>query len=179
LKETGQTYGCNALYRDFIPDYIFSVDTNMSMQMIEDEVGLKAIHYAPALQANRKESKGMIHLIPNNPNWISGNAAFWTAGVHGHKNIYLIGFDFREYGNGELNNIYQDTDYYGERNDDKIFDGWLKQFRDMLKMRPYVNYTVVHDSPPDFMNYLQTGTDRGNSKVISYKQFEDTVLAGS
>ena len=179
LKETGQTYGCNALYRDFIPDYIFSVDTNMSMQMIEDEVGLKTIHYAPALQANRKESNGMIHLLPNNPNWISGNAAFWTAGVHGHKNIYLIGFDFREYGNGELNNIYQDTDYYGERNEDKIFDGWLKQFRDMLKMRPYVNYTVVHDSPPDFMNYLQTGTDRGNSKVISYKQFEDTVLAGS
>ncbi len=75
LKETGQTYGCNALYRDFIPDYIFSVDTNMSMQMIEDEVGLKTIHYAPALQANRKESNGMIHLIPNNPNWISGNAA--------------------------------------------------------------------------------------------------------
>jgi len=179
LKETGQTYGCNALYRDFIPDYIFSVDTNMSMQMIEDEVGLKTIHYAPALQANRKESNGMIHLIPNNPNWISGNAAFWTAGVHGHKNIYLIGFDFREYGNGELNNIYQDTDYYGERNDDKIFDGWLKQFRDMLKMRPYVNYTVVHDNPPDFMNYLQTGTDHGNSKVISYRQFEDTVLAGS
>ena len=179
LKETGQTYGCNALYRDFIPDYIFSVDTNMSMQMIEDEVGLKTIHYAPALQANRKESNGMIHLIPNNPNWISGNAAFWTAGVHGHKNIYLIGFDFREYGKGELNNIYQDTDYYGERNEDKIFDGWLKQFRDMLKMRPYVNYTVVHDNPPDFMNYLQTGTDHGNSKVISYKQFEDTVLAGS
>ena len=27
LKATGQTYGCNALYRDFIPDYIFSVDT--------------------------------------------------------------------------------------------------------------------------------------------------------
>ena len=41
------------------------------------------------------------------------------------ENIYLIGFDFREYGKGELNNIYQDTDYYGERNDDKIFDGWL------------------------------------------------------
>ena len=26
LKGTGQTYGCNALYRDFIPDFIFSVD---------------------------------------------------------------------------------------------------------------------------------------------------------
>ena len=179
LKSTGQTYGCNALYRDFIPDFIFSVDTNMSMKMVEDEVGLKTVHYAPALQANKKESKGMIHLIPNNPHWISGNAAFWTAGVHGHKDIYLLGFDFREYGKGELNNIYQDTDYYGERNEDKIFDGWLKQFRDMLKMRPYVNYTVVHDNPPAYMNYLQTGIDLGNSKVITYAEFEDTVLTSS
>jgi len=175
LKATGQTYGCNALYRDFIPDFIFSVDTKMATQMVEDEVGLKTVHYAPALEVNRKQSKGMIKLIPNNPHWISGNAAFWTAGVHGHKNIYLIGYDFREYGKGKLNNIYQDTACYGERNDDQIFDGWLKQFRDMLKMRPYVNYTVVHDSPPEYMNHLQTGTDHGNSKVISYAEFEDVL----
>ena len=178
LKETGQTYGCNALYRDFWPDFIFSVDTRMTQQMVADEVGLKTFHYAPALEVNRKQSKGMLHLIPNNPHWISGNAAFWTAGVHGHKNIYLLGFDFREYGKNQLNNIYQDTECYGERNDDKIFEGWLKQFRDMLKMRPYVNYTVVHDNPPDYLNYLQTGTDLGNSKVISYKEFED-ILAPS
>jgi hypothetical protein len=145
LKATGQTYGCNALYRDFMPDFIFSVDTKMSMQMVDDEVGLKTVHYGPALEVNRK----------------------------------LIGFDFREYGKGELNNIYQGTDCYGERHDDKIFEGWFKQFRDMLKMRPYVNYTVVHDDPPEFLNYLQTGTDLGNSRVMSYKEFEDTVLAGS
>ena len=55
LGATGQTYGCNALYRDFMPDFIFSVDTKMSMQMVEDEVGLKTIHYAPALETNRKQ----------------------------------------------------------------------------------------------------------------------------
>lgn len=175
LKETGQTYGCNALYRDFMPDFIFSVDTRMTQQMVTDGVGTKTIHYTPALEVNRKQSKGMLHLIPNNPHWISGNAAFWTAGVHGHKNIYLLGFDFREYGKGELNNIYQNTDCYGERNDDKIFEGWLKQFRDMLKMRPYVNYTVVHDNPPEFLHHLQTGTDLGNSKVISYAEFEKVL----
>lgn len=175
LKETGQTYGCNALYRDFMPDFIFSVDTRMTQQMVTDGVGTKTIHYTPALEVNRKQSKGMLHLIPNNPHWISGNAAFWTAGVHGHKNIYLLGFDFREYGKGKLNNIYQNTDCYGERNDDKIFEGWLKQFRDMLKMRPYVNYTVVHDNPPEFLHHLQTGTDLGNSKVISYAEFEKVL----
>ena len=177
LKASGQTYSCNALYRDFMPDFIFSVDTKMTMQMVEDEVGLKTVHYAPVLEVNRKQSKGMLKLTPNNPHWISGNQAFWTAGVHGHKNIYLIGYDFREYGKGELNNIYQDTICYGERNDDKIFEGWLKNFRDMLKMRPYVNYTVVHDSPPDYLNYLQTGTDLGNSKVISYAEFEKELTS--
>jgi len=176
LKATGQTYGCNALYRDFVPDFIFSVDTKMTMAMVQDEVGLKTNHYAPALEVNRRQSKGMLHLIPNNPHWISGNAAFWTAGVHGHKNIYLIGYDFREYGKGELNNIYQDTECYGERLGNDIFEGWLKQYRDMLKMRPYVNYTIVHDNPPDYLHRVQTGEDLGNSKIISYKEFNDTVL---
>ena len=49
----------------------------------------------------------------------------------------------------------------------------------MIKMRPDVNFTVVHDNPPDYLNYLQTGTDLGNTKVISYKEFENTVLASS
>lgn len=172
LKEHGQTYGCNALYRDFIPDFIFSVDAKMTAQMCLDKVGRKTIHYAPSLEVNRRHSKGMIHLIPNNPHWISGNQAFWTAGVHGHKNIYLIGYDFREYGKGELNNIYQDTLCYGERNGDTVYDGWLKQFRDCIKMRPYVKFTVVHDNPPEYLHYLQTGTDYGNSRVISYAELD-------
>ena len=175
LKASGQTYGCNALYRDFIPDFIFSVDTKMTVKMCEDKVYEKCFHYAPALETNRPYGKNKLHLIPNNPHWISGNQAFWTAGVHGHKNIYLIGYDFREYGKGKLNNIYQDTKNYGPRDGDSIMDGWLKQFRDMIKMRPYVNYIVVHDNPPEYLYNLQTGTDLGNSKVMSYAEFEKVL----
>jgi hypothetical protein len=160
LGATGQTYGCNALYRDFLPDFIFSVDTKITVEMCEHGVGLKTVHYAPSLEVNRKQNKGMLHLIPHNPHWISGNAAFWTAGVHGK---------------GELNNIYQGTDCYGERNSNEIFEGWLSTFRKMLKMRPYVNYTIVHDHPPSFLHNLQTGTDMGNSKVISYAEFEKVL----
>ena len=191
LKPTGQTYGCNALYRDFMPDFIFSVDSKMTKQMMDDDVGLKTFHYAPALEVNRYKRDDLhmipnnpqwlykrpaeLHLIPSNPRWISGNVAFWVASVHGHKNIYLIGYDFREYGPGQLNNIYQDTECYGERNQATIFEGWLKQFRDMIKMRPDVNFTVVHDNPPDYLNYLQTGSDLGNTKLISYAEFEKVL----
>ena len=87
LETTGQTYGCNALYRDFMPDFIFSVDTKITTEMCKNEVGLKTFHYAPSLEVNRPYSKGMLHLIQNNPHWISGNEAFWKACVHGHKKL--------------------------------------------------------------------------------------------
>ena len=35
LKATGQTYGCNALYRDFIPDFIFSIDSPVTLEMVK------------------------------------------------------------------------------------------------------------------------------------------------
>ena len=177
LKSSGQTYGCNALYRDFMPDFIFSVDAKMTTEMVLAKVGRQTIHYAPSLEVNRKHAKGMIHLIPNNPHFISGNQAIWTATVHGHKNIYLIGFDFKEYGKDQFNNMYQDTENYGPRHSDTIFDGWLRQFRQMIKQRPYCNFYVVHDNPPEYMNYLQTGTDLKNTFLLSYKEFNDKVLS--
>ena len=176
LKATGQTYGCNALYRDFVPDFIFSVDTKMTLKMCEDKVYEKCIHYAPALEVNRPYSKNKLHLTPNNPHWISGNQAFWTAAVHGHKNIYLIGFDFREYGKDQLNNIYQDTENYGKRHSDIIFEVWLTQFRQIQKMRPYCNWVVVHDDPPEYLKVSNPSANFGKFKILNYKEFTDTVL---
>ena len=176
LKATGQTYGCNALYRDFVPDFIFSVDTKMTVKMLDDKVYEKCIHYAPALEVNRPHGKDKLHLTPNNPHWISGNQAFWTACVHGHKNIYLIGFDFREYGKGQFNNIYQDTTNYGSRNSDVIFEIWLSQFRQIQKMRPYCNWTVVHDNPPEYLKVSNPSANFGKFKILSYKEFNDIVL---
>ena len=68
--------------------------------------------------------------------------------------------------------MYQDTENYGPRHGDEIMNAWLKQFRDLLKMRPYINFIIVHDNPPEYMDHLQTGTDLGNSKVINYNEFE-------
>jgi hypothetical protein len=174
LKTSGQTYGCNALYRDFVPDYLFMVDSKITKGIVEDRVYEKCICYAPSLEANRYPGK--INLIPNNPYWVSGQQAMWTACVHGHKNIYLIGFDFQEYGRGKLNNIYQDTEFYGERHSDVIFDAWLQQFRTLIKQRPYCQFTIVHNNPTLPMHHLQSGTDLGNTRLMTYKEFTEKVL---
>jgi hypothetical protein len=150
------------------------VDSKMSRVIIDDKVYEKCVCYAPSIEVNR--SGGKLNLIPNNPHWVSGPAAMWTACVHGHKNIYLIGFDFREYGQGQLNNIYQDTLCYGERNSDTVFEAWLNQFRTLIKQRPYCQFTVVHDNPPNFLNHLQTGDDIGNTRLMTYEEFTKKVL---
>ena len=174
LKASGQTYGCNALYRDFVPDYLFMVDSKITKGIVEDQVYEKCICYAPSLEVNRYPGK--INLIPNNPYWVSGQQAMWTACVHGHKNIYLIGFDFQEYGKGKLNNIYQDTEFYGERNSDVIFDAWLQQFRTLIKQRPYCRFTIVHNNPTLPMHHLQSGTDLKNTQLMTYEEFTKKVL---
>tara|TARA_B100000424_G_scaffold261004_1_gene245457 strand:+ start:102 stop:824 length:723 start_codon:yes stop_codon:yes gene_type:complete len=174
LKDTGQTYGCNALYRDFIPDYIFSVDTKITKTMIKDKVYEKCWHYTPSLEVNRYPPH--LQLIPNNPGWISGSAAFWTATVHGHKNIYLIGFDFQEYGKNKLNNIYQDTKHYGPRDSDHIFQGWLDQWRQVQHMRPYCNFNIVHDNVPEFLTVSNPSANLNKFKIYTYQEFNDIVL---
>ena len=173
LTESGQTYGCNALYRDFVPDYLFSVDAPMSKKISEDKVYEKCVCYAPSLEVNRQ--KGLT-LVPLNPHYTSGNQAIWTAAVHGHRNIYLIGFDFREYGPGQLNNIYQDTDNYGERNGSDIFEEWYATLRRIIKQRPYCKFTLVHDNPPAYFDHMQTGTDLKNTFKMTYAEFKTKVL---
>lgn len=176
LSATGQTYGCNALYRDFMPDYLFMVDAMMTKEIVDNKIDKKTICYAPSLEVNRhKESD--LHLIPHNQHYTSGNQAIWTSAIHGHKNIYMIGYDFREYGKGVLNNIYQNSKNYGERHSDMIFTEWFTTFRKIIKQRPYCNFTIVHDNPPDYLHYTQTGTDLGNTKLMTYAEFKESVLS--
>ena len=174
LKGSGQTYGCNALYRDFKSDFLFSVDAKMSKEIAESKIWEQGVVcYAPSLEVNR--NKGL-NLIPHNPHVTSGNQAIHTAIIHGHKQIYMLGYDFREYGRGQLNNIYQNSENYGERQSDTIFEAWLTSFRRQIKERPYVQFTIVHDNPPEYLNHLQTGNDLKNTSLMSYQEFTDKVL---
>ena len=50
LRQKGQIYGCNALYRDFKPDFLFSVDAKMSREISESRVWEQGVWcYAPSL----------------------------------------------------------------------------------------------------------------------------------
>ena len=48
LKPTGEIYGCNALYRDFVPDYLFSVDAKMTQEISKSKIWENACAMPPA-----------------------------------------------------------------------------------------------------------------------------------
>ena len=44
LKELGSTYGCNALYREFVPTVLISTDQPISQRIQDSGYALSLIH---------------------------------------------------------------------------------------------------------------------------------------
>jgi hypothetical protein len=108
------TYGCNALYRDFMPDYLVSMDYNMVKEILD-----KKVHYQTSFHTQHEnridklqEEGEPIHFF-----WgfsetnDSGNSALRLALQHDNISVYLIGFDYND-GGSNLPNVYAGTNHY-------------------------------------------------------------------
>jgi hypothetical protein len=126
LKPFGKIYGCNALYRDFIPDYLVAVDTKMVLEL--NKLGIQ--HQCETwTNPNRayNEMTGFKFFQPAK-GWSSGPTALWFASENtDFDTIYIIGFDYE--GTGQLvNNIYAGTQNYKAPTERATYFGnWLKQ----------------------------------------------------
>ena len=58
FQERGTVYGCNALYREFAPDYLVAVDVKMVNEIIEEEESNKK-------KQESEQSKGMPNFDAN------------------------------------------------------------------------------------------------------------------
>ena len=110
------TYGCNALYRDFMPDYLISMDYSMV-----DEIIQKRIHYQTKFYTqhdnkidNRANNGEPIYFISGQRETLdSGNCALRLALRNGHDTVYMIGFDYST-DPSTLPNIYAGTPNYAK-----------------------------------------------------------------
>ena len=65
-----QTYGCNALYRDFVPDFLVAVGKDIAKEIRIQ--GYAATHVVYSTPDNILNYPGTFHLIPQNPSWNAG-----------------------------------------------------------------------------------------------------------
>jgi hypothetical protein len=128
LKQYGSVYGCNAIYREFLPDYLVAVDTKMIIELNKESVQHKCSVWTNPNKAFSKMSN--FNFFTPSKGWSSGPTALHMASDHGNDEIYILGFDYKGLGaNGEyVNNVYADTFNYKRSNERATYYGnWLKQ----------------------------------------------------
>jgi len=85
LKAHGTVYGCNALYREFVPDHLVCVDTKMIIEVAD--AGYNK-HYSVWSNENKlTRATPNINIINPNKGWSSGPTAMLLASQHGYNEI--------------------------------------------------------------------------------------------
>jgi len=142
-KEMGQTYGCNALYRDFSPDFLILASQIMADEFAEDFPNDKTI--AVSWSKNLLRHPGKYHLMPYNIKLCAGASAAYLACFHGHKKIYLLGFDNQTHGDMN-NNLYAGTDGYDGVEKLAPDHVYIKDLNDVMKTYDDVEFVRVASS---------------------------------
>ena len=159
------TYGCNAVYRDYEPDFLVVVDRLMYKEIIASGYNDSNIVYTN--RNNMKKFGGNSHLIPHNPHRGAGTTAMHIAIQDGHTNLICIGFDCAE--DAPNNNVYKDTDCYNDSNTVVHQTVWGRQITKLIQTNPTVSWTFVGGNPyPDFSTLP-------NCTFISYDQLSTHI----
>lgn len=121
LRPAGKIFGCNALYRDFVPDVLVATDPGISAEI--EETGYQKQNQF----FTRKPMDAHSKKIPHNYGFSSGPVAATLAALEGFQRIYLIGFDLEGIQN-RFNNVYADSAHYKMSTDDATYYGnWVDQ----------------------------------------------------
>ena len=110
-------FGCNALYRDFTPDYLGSIDVLMTSEIVRAADGASFVFIGPAgrvRQWEEAEAAPAALVVADKPSeWTTGPMMVHAAAVLGCDPIYLAGFDVGwTPRHGYINSVYRDTPMY-------------------------------------------------------------------
>lgn len=167
LVTQGTVYGCNAQYREFEPHFLIAVDVKMVNEIIAS--GWNRTHQLWTNSNKGITSKNNINFFTPHKGWSSGPTALWFAATNGHKEIYILGFDYQGV-NGKFNNVYADTFNYKKSSDSATFHGnWLSQTEKVIKDFKHTKFYRVIE--PDAFIPDKLGPTLTNLSHITYKEF--------
>ena len=166
--KTLQTYGCNALYRDFTPDFLVATGNNGIISEIAGSEYVKNnIVYSNSLHL--LEHPNTFYLIPFDPYADAGTTAAYIAAFDGHTRIYLLGFDGYETP-GHNNNIYANTNGYDDAWESEIEHEKFISNRAQL-FNTYKDVDFVWVTPWGRNIIPETLKWCANHRQISYRDF--------
>jgi hypothetical protein len=166
------------MYREFEPHYLIAVDVKMVNEIVAS--GWHKTHTVWTNPNKGISTKHYLNFFNPHKGWSSGPTALWLACNHGHREIYIFGFDYAGL-NGRFNNVYADTYNYKKSSDVATFHGnWLSQTEKTIKEFKHTRFFRVIN-PGEFVPD-QLGTQHTNLKHITYddlaNQWPDCVISG-
>ena len=94
VQSVGQSYGSNMLFTEFNPTFLICVNPEICRLLVKSGYSKKNIVLSNP--KNIMEHPGEFHLYPHWQNRTAGALCAALACADGHKEIYLLGFDFYE-----------------------------------------------------------------------------------
>ena len=160
LQKFGNVYGCNALYREFDPDYLVAVDVKMILEIDKKKYQLRNPNVWTNPNKSYKHIEGLNYFKPSK-GWSSGPTALHLATEHmpAYNKIFILGFDYRGLEQGRLiNNLYAGTPNYKKTTDGATYYGnWLKQTATVIKNNPLITFyrVIAQDNflPPELNKF--------------------------
>jgi hypothetical protein len=153
LKPHGRIYGCNALYREFVPDVLISTDKAIAHTIQNSGYAEKHLMYT------RKPLPGLgAKSVPQSYfGFSSGPIAVGVAAMDRHLAVYLVGFDMGPNTNNRFNNVYADTEFYRKSSSLPTYTGnWVRQIVTICRDFPKTSFHRVMGETtaaiPEFSN---------------------------
>ena len=140
LKTFGPIYGCNALYRDFVPDVLVATDKPIREEIQKSGYAIKNRLYT----RNPIESLGAWEVPQQYWGYSSGPIAVALAALAQNSTVYLLGFDMGP-NNNQFNNVYAGTEFYKAAGANPTFTGnWVRQLIQVAKDFPKQDFIRVY-----------------------------------
>jgi hypothetical protein len=169
LKLRGPIYGCNALYREFVPDTLISTDRPISERIQQEGYALKNRMYTRKPMAQW----GALPVPQEYYGFSSGPIAMAQAALDGHCVLYLLGFDLGPDALGKFNNVYVDTEFYKKSSASPTFTGnWVRQICQIMKTFQRVSFVRVAGDTTAPVAEFQT---HHNHCVMPITEFLDRI----
>lgn len=170
LKTHGKIFGCNALYREFEPDVLVAVDPKMIIEICDS--GYQLTHEVWTNPNSRYAKFKNLKIFKNSRGWSSGPSALLKAAQDGHKEIFILGFDY--YGiDNRFNNVYSDTkNYKSSLEPPTYFGNWMRQTETVFREFPDRYFYRVIGLDTSFINEWNT---INNVRQISYEEMNNIL----
>jgi hypothetical protein len=141
LAKQGTIYGCNALYREFVPNVLVATDRPIATSIQQSGYSAQYRFHTrkpiPGLGAQPVPQKYF--------GFSSGPLATVLAAMDGHDSVYLVGFDMGPMPGDLFNNVYADTEFYKKSSARPTYTGnWVRQLTHVARDFPRVRFIRVH-----------------------------------